>query len=42
VKVHAWAGNRLQLELKWQALTDTIVSREKVGSFKEWLGGIYN
>lgn len=42
VKVHAWAGNRLQLELKWQAMTDTIVSREKVGSFKEWLGGINN
>lgn len=42
VKVHAWAGNRLQLELKWQALTDTIVSREKVGSFKEWLGGVSN
>jgi len=39
LKVHTWAGNRLQLELKWQAMTDTIVSREKVGSFKEWLGG---
>jgi DNA-binding LytR/AlgR family response regulator len=42
IKVHTWAGNRLQLELKWQAFTDTIVSREKVGSFKEWLGGTNN
>lgn len=42
VKVHAWAGNRLQLELKWQAMADTIVSREKVGLFKEWLGGNNN
>lgn len=42
IKVHTWAGNRLQLELKWQAMTDTIVSREKVGSFKEWLGGTNN
>jgi len=42
IKVHTWAGNRLQLELKWQALTDTIVSREKVGAFKEWLGGTKN
>jgi DNA-binding LytR/AlgR family response regulator len=39
IRVHTWAGNRLQLELKWPALTDTIVSREKVGAFKEWLGG---
>lgn len=42
VKVHAWAGNRLQLELKWQPMTHTIVSREKVGLFKDWLGGINN
>jgi two-component system response regulator LytT len=39
VKVHSWAGNRLQVELKWSALADTTVSRDKVAAFKEWLGG---
>lgn len=38
-KVHSWAGNRLQVELKAAALADTVVSREKVAAFKEWLGG---
>ena len=38
-KVHSWAGNRLQVELKAPALTDTVVSREKVAAFKDWLGG---
>jgi len=38
-KVHSWAGNRLQVELKATALADTVVSRERVGVFKDWLGG---
>ncbi len=38
-KVHSWAGNRLQVELKAAALADTVVSREKVAAFKDWLGG---
>ena len=38
-KVHSWAGHRLQVELKAAALADTVVSREKVAAFKEWLGG---
>lgn len=41
-KVHSWAGNRLQVELKGEAMVDTIVSRERVTSFKEWLGGNNN
>lgn len=38
-KVHSWAGNRLQVELKAATQADTVVSREKVAAFKEWLGG---
>ena len=38
-KVHSWAGNRLQVELKAAALADTVVSREKVAAFNDWLGG---
>ncbi|NDA60987.1 MAG: DNA-binding response regulator [Chitinophagia bacterium] len=41
-KVHSWAGNRLQVELKGETLVDTIVSRERVSTFKEWLGGNNN
>jgi DNA-binding LytR/AlgR family response regulator len=41
-KVHSWAGNRLQVELKAAALADTVVSREKVAAFKDWLGGKNN
>ena len=38
-KVHSWAGNRLQVELKGATQVDTVVSRERVTAFKEWLGG---
>lgn len=37
-KVHTWLGGRLKLELLPSATTDTIVSRERVNGFKEWLG----
>ena len=37
-KVHTWLGGRLKLELSPPAQTDTIVSRERVNGFKEWLG----
>ncbi len=37
-KVHTWMGGRLKLELKPSANIDTIVSRERVNGFKEWLG----
>lgn len=38
-KVHSWLGARLRLELHPESKQDTIVSREKVTAFKEWLGG---
>lgn len=41
-KVHSWAGNRLQVELKGATQVDTVVSRERVTAFKEWLGGNNN
>ncbi|MEQ1676321.1 MAG: LytTR family DNA-binding domain-containing protein [Chitinophagaceae bacterium] len=37
-KVHTWLGGRLKLELSPSTTTDTIVSRERVNGFKEWLG----
>jgi DNA-binding LytR/AlgR family response regulator len=37
-KVHTWLGGRLKLELSLSASTDTVVSRERVNGFKEWLG----
>jgi DNA-binding LytR/AlgR family response regulator len=37
-KVHTWMGGRLKLELKPTAGIDTVVSRERVNAFKEWLG----
>jgi DNA-binding LytR/AlgR family response regulator len=37
-KVHTWLGGRLKLELLPSANTDTVVSRERVNGFKEWLG----
>jgi hypothetical protein len=37
-KVHNWLGGRLKLELSLNAEADTIVSRERVNGFKEWLG----
>jgi DNA-binding LytR/AlgR family response regulator len=37
-KVHTWLGGRLKLELSPATNTDTVVSRERVNGFKEWLG----
>ena len=37
-KVHTWLGGRLKIELIPAATADTIVSRERVNKFKEWLG----
>ena len=37
-QVHSWLGGRLKLELLPAANTDTVVSRDRVAGFKEWLG----
>ncbi len=37
-KVHTWLGGRLKLELLPATKSDTVVSRERVNGFKEWLG----
>jgi DNA-binding LytR/AlgR family response regulator len=37
-KVHTWLGGRLKLELSLPVQADPIVSRERVGGFKDWLG----
>jgi len=37
-KIHAWLGGRLKLELLPPMAADTIVSRERVSGFKDWLG----
>ncbi|MBL7730137.1 MAG: response regulator transcription factor [Chitinophagaceae bacterium] len=37
-KVHTWLGSRLKLELQPSTKADTVVSRERVNGFKEWLG----
>lgn len=37
-KVHTWPGGRLQLEILPVTTAETIVSRERVNGFKEWLG----
>ncbi len=37
-KVHTWLGGRLKLELSLSTNADTIVSRERVNGFKDWLG----
>lgn len=37
-KVHTWLGGRLKLELVPSTRADTVVSRERVNGFKEWLG----
>jgi len=38
-KVHLWFGSRLKLDLVLPTSADTVVSRERVNGFKEWLGG---
>ena len=37
-KVHTWLGGRLKLELLPATTAETVVSRERVNSFKDWLG----
>jgi DNA-binding LytR/AlgR family response regulator len=37
-KVHTWLGGRLKLEIAPATTAETIVSRERVNDFKEWLG----
>jgi DNA-binding LytR/AlgR family response regulator len=37
-KVYTWLGGRLKLELTPASEADTVVSRERVIGFKEWLG----
>jgi len=37
-KVHTWLGGRLKVEVSPVTTAETIVSRERVNGFKEWLG----
>ncbi|MFM2327397.1 MAG: hypothetical protein RIR31_1599 [Bacteroidota bacterium] len=37
-KVHTWLGGRLKLEVCPATTAETVVSRERVNGFKEWLG----
>ncbi len=37
-KVHTWLGGRLKVEICPVTTAETIVSRERVNGFKEWLG----
>jgi DNA-binding LytR/AlgR family response regulator len=37
-KVHTWLGGRLKLEIDPCTTAETVVSRERVNGFKEWLG----
>ena len=37
-KVHTWFGGRLKLELAPATTAETVVSRERVNGFKDWLG----
>lgn len=37
-KVHTWLGGRLKLELSVATSAETVVSRERVNGFKDWLG----
>jgi DNA-binding LytR/AlgR family response regulator len=37
-KVHTWLGGRLKLEISPNTTAETVVSRERVNGFKEWLG----
>lgn len=37
-KVHTWLGGRLKLEIAPSTTAETVVSRERVNGFKEWLG----
>jgi DNA-binding LytR/AlgR family response regulator len=37
-KVHTWLGGRLKIEILPTTTAETVVSRERVNGFKEWLG----
>ncbi len=37
-KVHTWLGGRLKLEVSPSTTAETVVSRERVNGFKDWLG----
>ena len=37
-KVHTWLGGRLNVEMPFTTTAETVVSRERVNGFKEWLG----
>lgn len=37
-KVHTWLGGRLKLEILPSTNAETVVSRERVNGFKDWLG----
>ena len=37
-KVHTWLGGRLKLEILPSTTVETVVSRERVNGFKDWLG----
>ena len=37
-KVHTWLGGRLKVEISPTTSAETVVSRERVNGFKEWLG----
>jgi len=37
-KVYTWLGGRLKLELSIASTAETIVSRDRVNGFKDWLG----
>lgn len=37
-KVYTWLGGRLKLEMTLSSTAETVVSRERVNGFKEWLG----
>ena len=37
-KVHTWLGGRLKVEINPTTTAETVVSRERVNGFKEWLG----
>lgn len=37
-KVHTWLGGRLKIEVSPTTTAETIVSRERVNGFKDWLG----
>ena len=37
-KVHTWLGGRLKLDILPLSNAETVVSRERVNGFKEWLG----